>query len=59
VVDFEVARSRKRPGWQELRVLFDAHNERHLRQVDRVVDALLQARRAAARENDDGDEVVP
>jgi hypothetical protein len=58
-VDFELGRRKGQPGWQELRVVFNMRNPRHLRQVDVVIDALLKARLAAAREHDDGEEEAP
>ena len=53
VVDFEVGKRLGQPGWQELRIPFNFHNRKHLRQVDAVLDALLKARLAASREDDD------
>jgi hypothetical protein len=57
-VDFELSRCRGQPGWEQLRILYHIRNPRHLRQVDAVIDALLKARRAGAREDDEADEVT-
>jgi hypothetical protein len=52
-VDFELGRRKGQPGWQELRIVFDFHDPKHLKQVDAVIDTLLKVRLMAAREDDD------
>jgi hypothetical protein len=51
-VGIELGSRRGKPGWEEVRIVYNLHNHKHLAQVDAVIDSLLKARRAIAQDDD-------